>query len=144
MRSYSLIFILACMSLNFGCSDKKNKKTTNIEVEDVSSSEKETIVAILSTEEYKQVVTQEGTQLVDVRTPGEYANGTLPGAENIDFFDTANFETSFDKYDRSKPLYIFCQSGNRSGQSLSILQEMGFEEVYDLDGGYLQWMRDQE
>lgn len=100
-------------------------------------------INIVSTEVYKDIVKDANHTLIDVRTPREYEAGTLAGAENIDFFDEENFYEAFDKFDRKEPIYIFCQSGNRSLKSAYKLVEMGFEKVYDMEGGYMQWENDQ-
>ena len=54
-------------------------------------------------------------QLVDVRTPAEVSKGSLEGAVNIDFRST-DFATQINTLDKSKPVFIFCQSGGRSGK----------------------------
>ncbi|MCB9196422.1 MAG: rhodanese-like domain-containing protein [Flavobacteriales bacterium] len=77
-------------------------------------------------------------QLVDVRTPEEYAGGTIEGAINYDFYGDA-FATQLASLDREKPVMIFCKSGGRSGQTLEMMKGMGFTTVLELDGGYSGW-----
>ena len=77
-------------------------------------------------------------QLVDVRTPAEVSKGSLEGAVNIDFRST-DFATQINTLDKSKPVFIFCQSGGRSGKSYKKMKELGFSEVYDMEGGYGAW-----
>jgi rhodanese-related sulfurtransferase len=48
-------------------------------------------------------------------------------------------ETAFKKLDASKPVYLYCRSGNRSGKAAKILVTLGFNEIYDLRGGYTSW-----
>ena len=81
-------------------------------------------------------------QLVDVRTPEEYQEGHIEGAANIDFLDPLVFEEEFAKLDRNKPLMIYCRSGGRSAEAAEKLEAMGFKEIYDLEGGYLQWPKE--
>lgn len=76
--------------------------------------------------------------ILDVRTPGEYAGGNIAGSVNMDF-NSAEFEASLDTLDKTKPVYVYCQSGGRSGQAKSIMLEKGFTEVYNLIGGYGNW-----
>lgn len=76
--------------------------------------------------------------ILDVRTPGEYANGNIGGSINIDFRD-AGFAASVDTLDKTKPVYVYCQSGGRSGQAKEILINQGFTKVYNLVGGYGNW-----
>lgn len=71
--------------------------------------------------------------LLDVRTPREFQSGTLPNAQNIDFM-SASFRTRVAELDKDKVYFIFCRSGNRSGQAGRIMKKMGFQ-VRDLAGG---------
>ncbi len=77
-----------------------------------------------------------GARLVDVRTPGEFAGGALPGAVNIplDQLSTRVGELQKDP----KPVVVYCASGMRSGQAKRILAGAGLTEVYDL-GGMSRW-----
>ena len=69
---------------------------------------------------------------IDVRTPAEYKGGCLPGAVNIPLDE---LRENLDKIDRSKPLYVNCQSGLRSYLACCILMQEGFD-CYNLSGGY--------
>ncbi len=80
-------------------------------------------------------------QLVDVRTAEEFAGGAIKDAMNIDFYGD-DFDTELAKLDKKKPVMVYCQAGapeGRSGQTLAKLKELGFNQVYELDGGYLGW-----
>lgn len=78
-------------------------------------------------------------QLIDVRTPAEYAEGHIDGAINIDFLDEEVFSKGVASLDPNKPLYLYCRSGNRSGKAAKKLADMGFRELHDLEGGYMAW-----
>ena len=67
----------------------------------------------------------EGTIIIDVRTPAEYATGHLDGALNIDV-QGADFAAQISELDPSQPYFIYCRSGNRSGQAISQMANMGF------------------
>jgi rhodanese-related sulfurtransferase len=77
-------------------------------------------------------------QLIDVRTPKEYAEGHLTNSVNINFHD-ATFADDMNKLDKDKELYIYCRSGGRSGKASKQLEKMGFTRVYDLQGGIISW-----
>jgi rhodanese-related sulfurtransferase len=98
-----------------------------------------TQIQVLSVIEYKEAIANNDVQLVDVRTAKEYLAGHINQAINIDYFENETFADSFGKLDMSKPVYIYCRSGKRSKKSSEKLIEMGFEEIYDLEGGYLAW-----
>lgn len=80
-------------------------------------------------------------QLIDVRTPSEFNKGHITNATNIDFFDK-NFKQKLSKLNNQKAIYIYCASGNRSGKTTRILKELGFNKIYDLDGGIKKWKKE--
>ncbi len=83
---------------------------------------------------------EENFTLLDIRTPAELAeNGTIEGAKNVDFY-AEDFKANMDAMDREVPVMLFCRSGGRSGKAASLLKEMGFKQVYDLNGGYNAWL----
>lgn len=75
--------------------------------------------------ESKQVV------VLDVRTIGEFSEGHVNGALNIDFY-APDFKAQVSKLDKSKTYKVYCRSGNRSGQSVNIMKELGFSKVENL------------
>lgn len=77
-------------------------------------------------------------QLIDVRTPSEYNSGHLKNAKNINYYDSG-FRSKVTKLDKNKPVFVYCKSGVRSGNSARILKQLGFKEIYDLKGGFLAW-----
>ena len=78
--------------------------------------------------------------LIDVRTPGEFEQGHLENSVNINIADKS-FKEEVGKLDKSQPVYVYCKVGGRSAKAANILREMGFEEVYDLEGGIRNWER---
>lgn len=77
-------------------------------------------------------------QLVDVRTLEEFNEGHLQNAQNICVTD-ADFEENISKLDKTQPIYLYCRSGKRSAKAAEILKGMGFKEIYDMEGGFLEW-----
>lgn len=78
--------------------------------------------------------------IIDIRTPEEFKQGHIENAVNINFFDS-DFLERMNQYDKEKPLFIYCRSGNRTSSASKKLARSGFQEVYDLQGGILNWMR---
>ena len=76
--------------------------------------------------------------MLDVRTPEEFSEGNISGAINMNF-NAPEFETSLDSLDKTKPVYVYCQAGGRSGKAKDLLLEKGFKEVYNLIGGFGSW-----
>ncbi len=79
--------------------------------------------------------------LLDVRTPVEYADGHLEGSVLIDYY-SETFSDQLNELDKAKPYLIYCRSGGRSGRALNTMRNLGFEEVYNVLGGILQWEAD--
>lgn len=82
--------------------------------------------------ELKEVLT-DNSYLVDVRTPSEFASGSVKGAVNIPL-DKISGQLS--KFKGKKNIVVFCRSGNRSSQAKSILEKNGFKNV--VNGGTWQ------
>ena len=100
----------------------------------------ETAHLLLNPALFKTKLNAENFTLLDIRTPAELAeNGTIEGAKNVDFY-AEDFKANMDAMDREVPVMLFCRSGGRSGKAASLLKEMGFKQVYDLNGGYNAWL----
>lgn len=76
--------------------------------------------------------------VIDVRTPEEFAEGHIDGAVMIDFYaDT--FDDELAALDPDETYLLYCRSGNRSGQTAAQMQQLGFDQVYDMDGGVVAY-----
>lgn len=80
----------------------------------------------------------ENPQLLDVRTPEEFGSEHIENAVNVNW-NGDDFSSKAAKYDKSKPIFVYCKVGGRSSQAASKLAELGFKEVYNLDGGIMKW-----
>jgi rhodanese-related sulfurtransferase len=79
---------------------------------------------------------QAGAQLLDVRTPGEFASGHIEGAINIPVQDLGGRLAELG--DKKRGLVVYCRSGHRSGQASKLLKGAGFSAVHDL-GAMTRW-----
>lgn len=80
----------------------------------------------------------ESPQLIDVRTPGEVAEGKLEGSVNMDW-NGDEFESQIKTLDTSQPVYVYCAMGGRSAKAAKKMAELGFPKVVDMSGGYTEW-----
>ncbi|PLA74771.1 sulfurtransferase [Hydrogenovibrio sp. SC-1] len=87
-------------------------------------------------EEVKQLIKEQNAQLVDVRTPEEFAMSQLPGAVNLPLHEI--HITAETKLDKNLPVIVFCRSGQRSQMAMQLLQSFGFGSVYNM-GPYQAW-----
>ena len=76
--------------------------------------------------------------ILDVRTPGELANGYIEGAINIDF-KASDFQTKIGTMDKDATYFVYCAGGGRSRDAANLMKELNFKVVYDLKGGFSQW-----
>jgi len=74
--------------------------------------------------------------LLDVRQPEEYRSGHLPGAV---FMPLPDLIDKVGELDPTKPLLVYCRSGNRSRAAAAFLLSEGFSKVYSMDGGIMAW-----
>ncbi|MED5354592.1 MAG: rhodanese-like domain-containing protein [Bacteroidota bacterium] len=79
--------------------------------------------------------------LVDVRTEDEYNSGYIENSLNIDYFSDV-FSVNADKLDKNTPIILYCRSGNRSSMSANKISKLGFKEIYNLEGGILEWIEE--
>ncbi len=77
-------------------------------------------------------------RLIDVRTASEFARGTIAGAQHIEL---ATLPANLDALDPRAPVVLVCQSGGRSAQACALLDQRGFQCVYNLGGGISGWTR---
>jgi rhodanese-related sulfurtransferase len=97
-------------------------------------------MADLSQEEWtEQLENSTKAFLLDVRTPEEVEDGYIPNATNIDIHLGQGFLDEIEKLDKSKTYFVYCRSGARSGQACAIMNSVGFQNAYNLLGGFMNW-----
>lgn len=117
-----ILFVLMISVCHFGCADQNQ-----------SSANK------LAPEAFAQKIAQTpDAYLIDVRTPAEFATGHLANAVNINF-NAPDFSQQIARLDKTKPVFVYCAVGGRSGQSVAQFSQLGFTQVIDLQGGINAW-----
>ncbi len=81
----------------------------------------------------------ENAVILDVRTPEEFETSRIPNSKNIDFYNPQNFMQEIEKLDRDNCYYVYCRTGVRSANSCQLMNELGFDKVYNLLGGIVEW-----
>lgn len=95
----------------------------------------------IAPDKFKEAIdSMSGLQILDVRTPEEFISGHIEGARNLDFF-APNFQSELSKLDQNKPIAVYCAVGSRSVSTLKMLQSLGFQKIYDLERGILNWQK---
>jgi rhodanese-related sulfurtransferase len=95
--------------------------------------------SVLPVNEFEKAIQVKTVQLIDVRTPEEFKEGYIKGAVNADWQNEAQFAGQVKKLDKTKPVYLYCLSGVRSGKAAGWLAANGFTEVINLEGGIKAW-----
>lgn len=130
---WASVLILGTSACQSQVSDKK---------QDSSPTSSEQIIAEgnivdLEPAAFEQEMKNKPGTLVDVRTPGEYNDGHLDNALNIDY-NGSGFDQEVEKLDKTKPVYVYCAVGGRSASAAKILSGKGFQ-VVNMAGGYKAW-----
>ncbi len=98
-------------------------------------------VELADVTKFEMALQEKDVQLVDVRTDQEFTNEHINGALHIDVLQD-DFKLKAEQLDKNRPVLVYCKSGGRSSNAASILKEMGFKEVIDLDGGIATWKKE--
>ena len=85
----------------------------------------------------EELLKNPATTVVDVRETGEFAGGHFEGAINIPL---GIVPVKLDEFKAMPgPIVVYCRSGKRSGKAIEIMQEAGFHNLFNLDGGIIDW-----
>jgi thioredoxin len=121
MKISSIFFLLLSFTI-LSCNGQTSKNITDIDPKTFS----------------EKITTTPNAQIIDVRTPQEFASGHIDNAINIDWLGD-NFVANAEKLDKTKPVFVYCKTSNRSPQAAKKLEELGFTTIYNMQGGLLKW-----
>jgi rhodanese-related sulfurtransferase len=88
---------------------------------------------------WSQFLNDEHGIIIDVRTEDEFESGKIPGSLNIDIYKGQGFIYEIEELDKSKNFYVYCAAGVRSSNACGVMQQLGFENVFNLVGGFSNW-----
>jgi len=109
------------------------------------------LLASVAGAEYQGELTQKQAQermtagtitTIDVRSAGEYSKGHVPGAINIPHDNISN-QLEQIKHLKDKPVLLYCRSGRRADMAETTLSELGFSQLYHLQGDMMEWDKNQ-
>lgn len=126
--NYIIISLIALLVIGAiaGCTLRKKGASTQIVATNVAT--------------FKTLVGQPEIQLVDARTPKEFAQGDIEGAINIDVLADDFTQQATQHLKKDAPIAIYCRSGKRSTMAAQKLCKAGFSgKIYNLTGGYLAY-----
>mgnify|MGYP001159735065 FL=1 len=106
-----------------------------------SCSENKSISNLVSANDFNQMIRNDKSAIIiDVRTPEEFNKGHLRNSLNVNWFDE-NFDENLKIFNKNLPVFVYCLSGGRSSKANEKIQSLGFKNVYELDGGILEWRK---
>jgi rhodanese-related sulfurtransferase len=101
---------------------------------------KKITMANLSQENWTKQLEEDNNKVVlDVRTQEEIDLGIIPNAIHIDIYKGQGFIDAVEQLDKTKNYYVYCRSGGRSGQACAVMSQIGFNNAYNLIGGFNDW-----
>ncbi|MGJ8696487.1 MAG: rhodanese-like domain-containing protein [Verrucomicrobiaceae bacterium] len=134
MKTFAFSILSATLLLTTtSCKEKEPAPASDtaavveFQIQDVTAEEAKALLSL-----------DDGPQVIDIRTPEEFAEGHLPGAIMIDF-KNPDFKNKLAELDRSKEYLFHCRSGGRSTQSIDAWKELGFGKIYHLNKGFISW-----
>lgn len=112
--------------------------SSNSTIEEVENSN---VLKSVSAQEFKQLINNrdvENSVILDIRTLEEYNSGHIENADLLDYY-SKSFRYELSQLNKDKTYYIYCRSGSRSGQTLSMMKDLGFTSVINLGSGINSW-----
>ena len=136
MKKTTTLLAVALLTFSVACTNAQTEQT----IETTAIQDKTPVAKDVSVAEFAELIKNENGIILDVRTADEYAGGNIEGSINLDYYG-ANFQAELDKIDKTKPIYVYCAAGGRSGNAMKMMANKGFSEVYNLSGGYTAWSK---
>ena len=124
--------VIACKKESKKTIEEEVQKAAPVKVEEV----KPQIIDEITLDQLKSLGND--IQLVDVRTPDEFAKGYIKNAINIDVKGN-HFVEGTVLLDKTKPVYVYCMAGVRSARAAVVLEAAGFSKIYEYKGGFKEW-----
>lgn len=102
------------------------------------TSTQQEISHLIKPQQFKEMMNDERTIVIDVRTPEEMTKGVIGKPKKINYRNS-DFKELLLALDKSKTYLVYCKSGGRSGKTKQLMDDNGFDSVYDLQGGITAW-----
>jgi rhodanese-related sulfurtransferase len=136
MKRLLLVLLVTALILSAGCFRSSPEITVD------TTPKPSPIIKDITTQEASALIEENPDLIIiDVRTPAEFDSGHIENAINIDYY-SETFQDELDNRDKDKTYLIYCEIGVRSADALAIMQQLGFMEVYNMQGGISQWQQD--
>ena len=131
MKTILFLFLILAASIFAACESVVTDIPTSVPPAVMETNFKE-----ISLTEAQAALQNKDVQFIDVRSEAEYAGGHAANALN---FPLEMLNQDLVKLDKTKPVYVICETGKRSAEGAKILNEAGFDQVYSIVGGTSAW-----
>lgn len=139
MKIVNLIILSSVISFNLiGCSNSEEVQIIQDNQAIVNNSAKANVINNKNVDQVKEIFDKndKDTVFIDVREPIEWAEGVIPNAKKISL---ANLPNELPNLDKTKNYVLVCRSGNRSSKAYKQMEEAGFLNLTNFNGGMLDW-----
>jgi rhodanese-related sulfurtransferase len=139
VRNKPVIFLMVTIIITFGNCTFGNFAFGHIAYGDSTTAQM--IKDVSADEAFSLIEKRSGDPhfiILDVRTDGEYTEGHIEGALNIDY-KSSDFSKRLEELDKDDTYLLYCASGGRSAKALEIMRELGFMNIYHLYKGFMSW-----
>lgn len=145
VRYLFISLFIAAAFLNTGCQStsqpsSESSAETDSSQDSPSAAQATTQFENIGVAQFGQLMTQEGTVVLDVRTTGEYNKGHLEGAVHIDI-SQPDFMDRISELDKEKSYLVYCAVGGRSATACGAMTNLGFDKCFNLAGGIVAWQQ---
>lgn len=93
-------------------------------------------IQIATNDEVESKINNENSIILDVREPSEYALEHVP---NSTLIPLGELDHRLDELDKNKTIYVICRTGNRSGHAAGFMKTQGFNDIYNVLPGMINW-----
>jgi rhodanese-related sulfurtransferase len=124
---FSILIMISFVAVSCGNATSSTEQVTGVAYTNVSVTDLNNAIS-----------SKEDIIILDVRTPGELNGGYVENALNLDV-NGSTYKAQAAKLDKTKTVYVYCRSGHRSQTASKILINMGFTDVRNVEGGFIEW-----
>lgn len=131
LKSFAgIMFLLLLIPASEVLTDEAENKASGSSVKELSATQASELI--------QKNRDNPGFVILDVRTSEEYSQGHIENAVNIDV-KSDSFPDELQNIDKNDTYLVHCRSGGRSERAVSIMEEMGFTDIYEIGGGFSEW-----
>lgn len=133
------IFAIAFIFGLIACSTTEETAKQDENIPAAEAQQQTAAIKHITSADFAKVKSEKKAIVIDVRTPGEVSEGYIDGADLFIDVNGSSFQSEIAKLDKSANYIVYCRSGARSMNASNYMIQQGFTNVYNLDGGIMQW-----